>query len=197
MKTYDSTTEMPMQPTTPLAVQAVGAGITLAAATLILLGFVAGLEWETVSKIAAIVFCIPLLLVGANAMVNVIEPLAERITGRDLNMSGAVGDRAEPDIRLMPFHSAGQTIGVDASLAVADLRFMVSCLDYDNQRGWTVREWMGARLPSGRKIVSANDGPYAEFITILEKMGALVDRTERDKGQLTMSNDGILQALGL
>lgn len=195
MKTCDSTTEMPMQPTTPLAVQAVGAGITLAAATLILLGFVAGVEWETVSKIAAIVFCIPLLLVGANAMANVIEPLAERITGRDLNMSGAVGDR--PDmIRLIPVKSS-QSIGVEAGMDMADLKYMVSVLDYERQCGWTVREWLGQRLPSGREIISTATGPYAEFITILEKMGALVDRTERYKGQLTMNAGEIIELLGL
>jgi len=197
MKRYDSTTEMPVQPTTPLVVKAIGSGAGLFLVTFILLGLIAERDTSLVLKIGAGLFCVPIVALVAGDIASVMQATAEKITRRDLNMSGAVGDRVEPDIRLMPFHSAGQTIGVDASLAVADLRFMVSCLDYDHQRGWTVREWMGARLPSGRKIVSANDGPYSEFITILEKMGALVDRTERDKGQLTMNNDEIMQALGL
>lgn len=188
MKSYDSTTEMPMQPTTPLAVQAVGAGITLAAATLILLGFVAGLEWETVSKIAAIVFCIPLLLVGANAMVNVIEPLAERITGRDLNMSGAVGDR--PDIRLIPVNGSSHTIG---GVEPEDWRFFVQtiCATQD----WTQATWRGASMPSGRRC----DNEYWDRLTKpLKAARVIVNAGPRATGELVVTDPNvILEMLGI
>jgi len=92
---------------------------------------------------------------------------------------------------------SSQTVGVAQGIDVDDLRFMISRLDYDHQRGWTVREWLNERLPSGREIISADVGPYAEFIQILERIGALVGRSERTKGQLTMRADEILAHLGL
>ena len=195
MKTYDSTTEVPIQPTTPLVVKAIGSGAGLFCVTFIILGLVAERDTSLVLKIGAGLFCVPIVALVAGDIASVIQATAEKITRKDLNMSGAVGDRADM-IRLIPVKSS-QSIGVEAGMDMADLRYMVSMLDYERQCGWTVREWLGQRLPSGREVISSTSGPYAEFISILERIGALVDRSERFKGQLTMPADEIRRLLNL
>lgn len=197
MKSYDSTTETmpPVQSPTPLVVRAIGAGGGLFLVTVIVLGWIAERDMSIVLKIGAGLFCVPVLFLVAGDIASVVQATAEKITQRDLNRSGMVGDRPEM-IRLIPVKS-NQNIGVDAGMDMSDLKYMVSMLDHERQCGWTVREWMGQRLPSGREIISSTTGPYAEFISILERTGALVDRTERYKGQLTMSADEIMVLLGL
>lgn len=195
MKTYDSTTEMPAQSATPLVVKAVGSGAGLFLVTFILLGLIAERDTALVLKIGAGLFCVPIVALVAGDIASVIQATAEKITRKDLNMSGAIGDRASM-IRLIPVKSS-QSIGVEAGMDMADLQYMVSMLDYERQCGWTVREWLGQRLPSGREIISSTSGPYAEFISILERIGALVDRSERFKGQLTMTADEIKRLLNL
>lgn len=196
MKRYEASSESvsPAPPESPLAVKALGGAAGLMAGVL-LLCVALDVPFERGWRISAGLGALCLCVAGIGAFRRVLHyaiSQVESITRIDLNQDGQVG----PDIRLVPVRSS-QTVGVAQGLDVEDLRFMISRLDFDHQRGWTVREWLNERLPSGREIVSADVGPYAEFIQILERMGALVGRGERTKGQLTMRPDEILAHLGL
>jgi len=195
VKRYDSTAEtQPTPAESPLAVKAVGGAAGLMAGTL-LLCLALDVPFERGWRIAAGLGALCLGVAGLGAFRRVAHYALgelERVIRVDLNADGQVG----PDIRLVPVKSS-TTIGVERGMDADDLRYMISRLDYDHQRGWTVREWLNERLPSGREIISADVGPYAEFIAILERMGALVGRGERAKGQLTMRPDEILAHLGL
>ncbi len=195
MKRYEASSEAtPATPESPLAVKALGGAAGLMAGVL-LLCVALDVPFERGWRISAIFGALCLCVAGIGAFRRVLHYALgelEHVVRVDLNGDGQVG----PDIRLVPVRSS-QTVGVAQGIDVEDLRFMISRLDYDRQRGWTVREWLNERLPSGREIVSADVGPYAEFIQILERMGALVGRSERAKGQLTMRPTEILTHLGL
>ncbi len=195
MKRYEASEAVsPMPPESPLAIKAIGGAAGLMAGAL-LLCLALDVPFERGWRIAAGLGALCLGVAGLGAFRRVLHYALgelERVVRADLNADGQVG----PDIRLVPVRSS-QTVGVAQGIDVEDLRFMISRLDYDHQRGWTVREWLNERLPSGREIISADVGPYAEFIAILERMGALVGRGERAKGQLTMRPDEILAHLGL
>ena len=85
--------------------------------------------------------------------------------------------------------------GSTASVEENDLRYMIDRLDIEAQTGWTQREWLNQQLPSGREIVSVDVGPYAAFVEMLERIGAIVDRDERRKGRLAKSKGEILREL--
>jgi len=195
MKRYEASEAVsPMPPESPLAIKAIGGAAGLMAGAL-LLCVALDVPFERGWRIAAGLGALCLCVAGVGAFRRVLHYALgelERVVRADLNADGQVG----PDIRLVPVRSS-QTVGVAQGIDVDDLRFMISRLDYDHQRGWTVREWLNERLPSGREIISADVGPYAEFIQILERIGALVGRSERTKGQLTMRADEILAHLGL
>ncbi len=195
MKRYEASSEAtPATPESPLAVKALGGAAGLMAGVL-LLCVALDVPFERGWRISAIFGALCLCVAGIGAFRRVLHYALgelEHVVRVDLNGDGQVG----PDIRLVPV-KASKTIGLAQGIDVDDLRFMISRLDYDHQRGWTVREWLNERLPSGREIISADVGPYAEFIQILERIGALVGRSERTKGQLTMRADEILAHLGL
>jgi len=197
MSRYDTTvpSTATTSPTTPVAVTTLAGAVGAGLAMLVLL-LALDVRWNVTWRVAAVTFAFVLLVAAAGAFRRVMMYAFERLeqaVGVDLNADGHVGG---PDIRLVPVRSA-TTVGVERGMDVEDLRYMISCLDYEHQRGWTVREWLNERLPSGREIISADVGPYAEFIQILERIGALVGRSERTKGQLTMRADEILAHLGL
>lgn len=195
MKRYEASTEAtPVQSESSLAVKAVGGAAGLMTGAM-LFCLALDIPVERGWRISAALGALCLVVAGAGAFRRVIHyaiSQLESIARVDLNTDGRIG----PDIRLIPVKS-NLTVGVERGMDVDDLRYMISRLDYDNQRGWTVREWLNEKLPSGREIVSTDVGPYAEFITILERIGALLDRTERAKGRLIMRSDEILTHLGL
>jgi len=194
MKNYDTSAPSIAAQATPVAVTTLGGAAAAGLAMLVLLTAL-DVRWDVTWRVSAAMFALVLLVAAAGAFRRVAKYAFERLeqaVAADLNADGRVG----PDIRLVPVRSAA-TVGVERGMDVEDLRYMVSRLDFQNQRGWTVREWLNERLPSGREIVSAEVGPYAEFIRILERIGALVDRTERAKGRLTMPREEIERLLSL
>lgn len=196
MSKYDSSVSSSSVTTTesPVAVKAVGSAAALGAGTLLLL-LALGVQFEHGWRVGVGAGALCLVIAGVGALRRVARYALgqlETITRLDLNQDGRIG----PDIRLVPVRG-GPTVGVDNAVAIADLRYMIERLDYEHQRGWTVREWVGQRLPSGREIIAADVGPYAEFIRVLERIGALAERSERSKGRLLMSSAEILEALGL
>jgi hypothetical protein len=180
---------------TPVAITTLAGAAGAGLAILVLLTAL-DVRWNVTWRVSAVTFALVMLVAAAGAFRRVARYAFERLeqaVGFDLNADGHVGG---PDIRLVPVRSA-TTVGVERGMDVEDLRYMISCLDYEHQRGWTVREWLNERLPSGREIVAADVGPYAEFIRILERIGALVDRSERSKGRLIMPPAEIMRRLGL
>ena len=197
MRRYDSATEVQMQALpaeSPLVLKAIGAAAGLATGVL-LICLALDTPWQATWRVSVLAGASCLLVAGVGAFRRVIcyaIGQAERVSRIDINGDGRVG----PDIRLIPVKS-NPTMGVERGMDVEDLRYMIARLDREHQRGWTVREWLNELLPSGREIVSAEIGPYAEFIAILERIGALVDRTERFKGRLVMDKTEIMNRLGL
>lgn len=194
MKNYDTSAPSIAAQATPVAITTLAGAAGAGLAMLVLLTAL-DVRWNVTWRVSAVTFALVMLVAAAGAFRRVARYAFERleqVVGVDLNADGQVG----PDIRLVPVRSA-TTVGVERGMDVEDLRYMISRLDFDHQRGWTVREWLNERLPSGREIVSADVGPYMEFIRILERIGALVDRSERSKGRLTMPREEIERLLGL
>lgn len=200
MTRYESTTQAEPPPRyATTAEHALGAAAGLGAfAALVCAVF--GVPLAIAWKVVAIACVLPIVLGSAGAMRQVLEralPTVEDITGVDWDRNGTVGTVGQ-DIRIIPVRG-GNTMHVSGNgrIDTNDLRYMIGRLDIDAQTGWTVRECVGLHLPSGREIVSADVGPYAEFIEILQRIGALVDRSERFKGRLVMSASEILAVLSL
>ena len=196
MKRYDATTTIEPRHVT-VAEHAIGAAFGLAIFAGLLCA-IAGLDARAAWKIVAVAFVLPLTLGGIGAFVRVVEfaiPSLERRVGFDINGDGTVGD----SIRLIPVHHRDNVTmsGSDSSIDAEDLRYMIERLDMENQSGWQVRSWVGETLPSGRMIANAEAAPYVEFIHVLEKCGALIGRTERTKGTLSMDARQILGVLRL
>ena len=195
MKRYDATTEMPRHVT--VSEHAIGASAGLAAFAG-LCCVLAGVQIDAAWKIIVAVGVIPVAIAGAGALIRVVEfaiPSVERRVGFDINGDGAVGE----NIRLIPVHHRDNVSmsGSDSSIDAEDLRYMIERLDMDKQTGWATREWIGETLPSGRMIANAEAAPYVEFIEVLERCGALCDRSERSKGTLRMAPEQILAVLRL
>jgi hypothetical protein len=192
MKSYNVTTAtpgaMPVAQSTPLVVQAIGAGAGLFVVTVILGSVVAEMETARVLKLAAGLFCVPVLIVTAAGLCNVVEAFIERLTGRDLNNSGAIGDR--PDIRLVPVRGSAMTVG---GVEPEDWRYFVTTICAT--RDWTQATWRGRWMTSGRKC----DNEYWELLTgHLKRIGVIVNAGPRATGELVESNPRvILEMLGL
>jgi len=196
MKRYESTVAEPRHVT--VAEHAMGAACGLAAFAMLICA-IAGTDLRVGWKIIAVAFVVPLALAGVGALVRVVEfaiPSMERRIGFDIDGDGVVGE----NIRIIPVHHTQSVSmsGSDSTIDAADLRYMIERLDYEEQTGWQVNSWLNERLPSGREIVSVGQGSvYDEFINILQRIGALTDRSERKKGTLRMSPQEILDKLRL
>lgn len=188
MKTYDSTTEMPVQSTTPLVVKAIGSGVGLGVVILVLGLLVFDYDAERVVRTSILAFCFCILLVSLDSLLPVIQALAEKISGRDLNRSGEVGDR--PDIRLIPVSGSSHTIG---GVEPEDWRFFITtiCATQD----WTQATWRGASMPSGRRC----DNEYWERLTKpLKAARVIVNAGPRATGELVVTDPAvILEMLGV
>lgn len=173
---------------TPLVVQAIGAGVGLALVILIVGLLVLDMEAEQVVNASALAFCLCILLASLNSLIPVIEALAEKVTGRDLNQSGAVGDR--PDIRLVPIRGSAYTIG---GVEPEDWRHFVRTMCSTGD--WTQATWRGVRMPSGRRC----DNEYWERVTgHLKVLGIIVNAGPRATGELAIDDPNvILEMLGV
>jgi len=124
----------------------------------------------------------------AGDIASVMQATAEKITRRDLNMSGAVGDR--PDIRLIPVAGSSHTIG---GVEPEDWRFFITtiCATQD----WTQATWRGVSLPSGRRC----DNEYWERLTKpLKAARVIVNAGPRATGELVVTDPAvILEMLGI
>lgn len=197
MKTYESSTTALQPRHVTIAEHACGAsaGLALFAGLCCAIG---GVDIGATWKVVAVAGVIPVAIAGIGAFVRVVEfaiPSVEKQVGLDINGDGEVGD----GIRLIPVrHNQSMSMsGSESSIDAEDLKFMVSRLDMEAQSGWQARRWIGETLPSGRMIANAEAAPYQEFIHVLEKCGALADRSERSKGQLRMTPEQILGTLRL
>lgn len=190
MKSYDSTTETmpPVQSPTPLVVRAIGAGGGLFLVTVIVLGWIAERDMSIVLKIGAGLFCVPVLFLVAGDIASVVQATAEKITRKDLNMSGAIGDRQ--DIRLIPVTGSTYTIG---GVAPEDWRFFINTIC--QTQDWTQATWRGASMPSGRRC----DNEYWERLTKpLKAARVIVNAGPRATGELVVTDpDVILEMLGI
>ena len=189
---------------TPFAVRIITISVGLALGSLILMwstGFPAAeLRLKVAGGIAGGVFVISALtyfVVDMRPLIHRAVMSAETKWNIDINRDGYKG---EPDIRLIPTNTPRPTIAMNSSevgIPDVDLEFMIDRLDYDNQTGWTVREWLGTALPTGYQIEDARDQYYVEFIKILVDNGWLTGRDERTKGKLLVDKAHILECLGL
>jgi len=192
MKSYEITspdTTIPQaQISTPLVVRAIGAGVGLFLVPVLLLGWIAERDMTVVLKIGAGLFCVPIVALVAGDIASVIQATAEKITRKDLNMSGAVGDR--PDIRLIPVAGSSHTIG---GVEPEDWRFFINtiCATQD----WTQATWRGASMPSGRRC----DNEYWERLTKpLKAARVIVNAGPRATGELVVTDPTvILEMLGV
>lgn len=102
-----------------------------------------------------------------------IHARVERLTGLDLDRSGAVGDVPQGD-RLVFVHP-----WQPQKPSQADLAFFIRRI-YKEQ-DWTRRHWEGRELPSGTCMT---EDSYNALVAILVKAGVIQGRTEREKGTL-------------
>lgn len=186
---------------TPLAIKVIlGAGGLAFGSMLIMLSF--DVEWAvnwrvSICLFAGLIIVICLAINIGSIRKYWIEAFSsfERATGVNWDGVGGVG---EPELRFIPVKSSGKLVtSQTGDIYSDDLRYMIQRLNKEKQTGWTVREWMGVELPSGRTIVSTEQGPYPEFIEHLKRIGALKGHKERHKGQLVMDSGQILMLLGL
>jgi hypothetical protein len=119
----------------------------------------------------------------------------EKLTGRDLDKSGAVGDVVMPKpeikevVRVIPVRSAAQLKTIEG-LPANDVYEFVEQLAVI---GLTRAAWLGRRFASGSEC---NRDFYNAAMEILTRIGAIEGRGRGSDGRLTMTTDEILDALG-
>ena len=120
----------------------------------------------------------------------------EKLTGRDLDKSGAVGDVVMPKsqvkevVRVVPLRTAAQIKQIEG-LNAQDLYEFVEQLSV---RGLTLSAFVGAyTFESGRECTREF---YNAAMEILTRIGAIEGRGRGSDGRLTMTTDEILDALG-
>lgn len=120
----------------------------------------------------------------------------ERITGADLNESGAVGDVVIPEppvkevVRVVPVRTSAQIKQIEG-LNAQDLYEFVEQLPV---RGMTRAAWVGAyTFESGR---SCTREFYNAALEIIGRIGAIEGRGRGSDGRLTMTPDQINAQLG-
>jgi hypothetical protein len=201
MTRLDSTAPVTQaQPRQVTTAEHVGGAALGFAAFVAVLCAIAGIRFDVAWKLVIAAGVLPVVIGSAGALRQVLEralPAVELAMNWDIDGNRTIGTVGQ-DIRIIPIRGVDTMhVSGNGRIDMDDLRFMVERLDIEKQTGWTVRECLGLRLPSGREIVSVDVGPYAEFIEILQRIGAIVDRSERSKGRLVMSASEILAALRL
>jgi len=199
MKNYDSTIQATTFETpTPGAaaevwnvlVFATGGSLSIILGGAVFLLAVDMLHWERL-RLFVIVAAVPWVLVGALLIIATYQQsvaLLERLTGRDLDGSGEIGDI--PDIRIVPYRGPSHTVG---GCVPDDLRYFVRTIVATGD--WTQKTWRGKQLPSGQKC---DNDYHAKLCAVLQRIGIIVGAGPRVSGTLTTTDVGeILDLLGL
>jgi len=120
----------------------------------------------------------------------------EKLTGRDLDRSGVVGDVVMPEppvkevVRVVPLRTAAQIKQIEG-LNAQDLYEFVEQLSV---RGLTRAAFVGTyTFESGRECTREF---YNAAMEMLSRIGAIEGRGRGSDGRLTMTTDEILDALG-
>lgn len=199
MKRYDesiaqvtTTEKRPLHPI-ELAIMACGAGGIIA----LLLGLLAERPWAELWRWLVIGAGLPMAVLFVAATAPLILWAAESILHRDLDHDTVIGKPDPPEtIRLLPVRTQTPRVrlaGADEGYTEEDLRRLIE-IAYG--AGHAVRDFMGVTLPSGRRIASY-DSDLRPFFDMLVKAGLLVDRSQRNKGQLLGDLDAALHLFGL
>ena len=198
MNRFDSTVQTMETTLVPSATQEVwsvlvfasgGSGAIILGGAVFLLA-IDMLMWERL-RLFVVVAAVPWVFVGVLLILATWRQsvaLLERLTDRDLDGSGQVGDI--PDIRLVPVRGSGHTVG---GVAPEDWRYFVTtiCAVPD----WTQRAWRRQQMPSGQQC----DNDYWSLLTGgLKKINVIADAGPRSTGHLTTTDPAeILGMLGV